>query len=1220
MHFNSPSLFAVDDLEAALESAPRRLVEPLFQPRPKILPCLDPFELGVMAVSKKPRKMERDGRLLLALLQRRRKRRHKHQFQDAAEESRIRKKKKQVISFLDCEKPYDCSITKAMHRASNEETAKPKSTGNKGPRDNFFAEKSTLLTQSYPSNNRHVDDAAELTATTEDATARSVTLAVHAADAVNTSADDMQFIKERFAASHVGEPRKNCIQNESLFADAVDEVLAEDDDSMGSSKSKSGALAKDNMPPWVSEQRETTTQRYNPQRKSTDTVRNFQPIPVGYETLATFHSERLKPPLGVAQFFQLPALATSMAKLSDFHQLLLQHCEMVKNTGFRSRSNKVASNQLGMRCRFCALKGIQLNQYPGGLDVIHLTFYKIGIKHLAGVGTKEGFVCPNIPNELRCKLQALHPMVIRQTTERGGFSIFQFFKRVASVCSIVQTRQGIKFSSDVSADELMDAPPPVKRPTGKSFGQLSIKQAAGKKTTDGSTETVEETPVEDTRKHQNKRTASKSNAKREAVCARGSEEDDRVYKHAVKKTSRRDTTVDGTSVDEESPTSADCFGTSAATSQLAAKRAGDSQQDSEEAAKKVVDAVVEHLSSNSDDSSFEAVEPAEGAAKNEAQHFAIQATQESNTLEERDDDSIELLDSNDASPSKQIWCSSDFEIFIKQTQAMGAPTAKNPGEKEERKYQNKAVLKVNVCDISDSSEDGEEDMAIYGVMSVSRKESPRRASIEVMDDESSNAMRVEILDSNVATKADKGMDSVAQSSSEHAGIPCVIKVKARAKSGHKSDHRSECMSTFFDERMKLGSLSLETNLQGSSRRVAKANSIVVPRSPSEGDNHTGGHFEILVTDASDSEGSTFTYKAESQVGQCERICKDAKMAEEIATFETQNNTSKRAPYSLTKFLNLWKMAESRGLGFTAKEVEKSKDFRRANHNVEKSDSDEQGQAQYGRILPKAMQKVFHDVMGLQPDSIFVDLGHGIGNTCLQAAFTVGCHSKGIELVDARYFASEAFNRCLAKAANIRRERRPHLWNHRAGLIELRHGRLENPAYHKWLTGRVHHVFVNNFADVFGERSAPKKTTITVDSRISAMFATMKPGSVMVTMHPMDALGLTRDTVLDHRQKHNLKTPHTSHAAFFELEKIELGPANKTVSWSANGTCDHTIWVYKYTRLEQANEHDDSVFLCTNHRCERAREAEAIPATINGENGLIMNACDCNFQAIRTRGR
>jgi cyclopropane fatty-acyl-phospholipid synthase-like methyltransferase len=60
-------------------------------------------------------------------------------------------------------------------------------------------------------------------------------------------------------------------------------------------------------------------------------------------------------------------------------------------------------------------------------------------------------------------------------------------------------------------------------------------------------------------------------------------------------------------------------------------------------------------------------------------------------------------------------------------------------------------------------------------------------------------------------------------------------------------------------------------------------------------------------------------------------------------------------------------------------------------------------------------------MGLTSGHTFMDLGHGIGNTCLQAAFTVGCKAKGVELVEARYYASEAFHRSIAKRANEARE-------------------------------------------------------------------------------------------------------------------------------------------------------------------------------------------------------
>ena len=199
---------------------------------------------------------------------------------------------------------------------------------------------------------------------------------------------------------------------------------------------------------------------------------------------------------------------------------------------------------------------------------------------------------------------------------------------------------------------------------------------------------------------------------------------------------------------------------------------------------------------------------------------------------------------------------------------------------------------------------------------------------------------------------------------------------------------------------------------------------------------------------------------------------------------------------------------------------------------------------------------------------------------------------------------------------------PSHWSRKAGLVELTHGRLEDPAHHQWLTEKRNCVFVNNFADVFGTRSDPKKATnqkraITVDSRIAAMFAKMLPGSVMVTLHPIGDLGLTRENVLEHRSKHKLKTPVPSNASFFSMEKIELGMARDTVSWSENGGCNRTIWIYKYTRLKQSSQ--EAVFLCTNQRhCDRARNATPVRATANGENGLIMKCCDCKVEAIKTR--
>lgn len=67
------------------------------------------------------------------------------------------------------------------------------------------------------------------------------------------------------------------------------------------------------------------------------------------------------------------------------------------------------------------------------------------------------------------------------------------------------------------------------------------------------------------------------------------------------------------------------------------------------------------------------------------------------------------------------------------------------------------------------------------------------------------------------------------------------------------------------------------------------------------------------------------------------------------------------------------------------------------------------------LLALLSQRIFRDMLHLKKNHIFADFGHGIGNACLQAAYTIGCEAKGIELVNARFYVSEALNRSLAKA-------------------------------------------------------------------------------------------------------------------------------------------------------------------------------------------------------------
>ena len=56
------------------------------------------------------------------------------------------------------------------------------------------------------------------------------------------------------------------------------------------------------------------------------------------------------------------------------------------------------------------------------------------------------------------------------------------------------------------------------------------------------------------------------------------------------------------------------------------------------------------------------------------------------------------------------------------------------------------------------------------------------------------------------------------------------------------------------------------------------------------------------------------------------------------------------------------------------------------------------------------------LLRLERQDIFLDVGHGIGNACLQAAYTVGCEARGIEVVQDRFNAGLQFLEGLEELA------------------------------------------------------------------------------------------------------------------------------------------------------------------------------------------------------------
>jgi cyclopropane fatty-acyl-phospholipid synthase-like methyltransferase len=60
-----------------------------------------------------------------------------------------------------------------------------------------------------------------------------------------------------------------------------------------------------------------------------------------------------------------------------------------------------------------------------------------------------------------------------------------------------------------------------------------------------------------------------------------------------------------------------------------------------------------------------------------------------------------------------------------------------------------------------------------------------------------------------------------------------------------------------------------------------------------------------------------------------------------------------------------------------------------------------------------------NILQLKDDDVFLDLGHGIGNICIQAAYTIGCEARGIELVKARHLVAKDVLRSLTESNAIR---------------------------------------------------------------------------------------------------------------------------------------------------------------------------------------------------------
>lgn len=316
------------------------------------------------------------------------------------------------------------------------------------------------------------------------------------------------------------------------------------------------------------------------------------------------------------------------------------------------------------------------------------------------------------------------------------------------------------------------------------------------------------------------------------------------------------------------------------------------------------------------------------------------------------------------------------------------------------------------------------------------------------------------------------------------------------------------------------------------------------------------------------------------------------------------------PYSLSQFIELLHYAEQAHGGASIEELEASK-------LVEKKPNSNTSEI-YGRMLPGATDKIFREFMNLQSMHTLIDIGHGIGNSCLQAAYTVGCTTRGIECHKTRNYVSQVLALRLEDAVQIHKERDKMKFT--PGSISFRHGDLQDYKHRKFLTKDITHIFFDNWNGVFnGERG----NYANLERYVAAWFAASPEGTIMITVSPLrSALGCLplKEAILA-RQKLGLPIQQATDASFYEVEEFDLGPVNEVYSFAA-GVADPNmkpqICCYLYLRTHQQSE--GASFLCNNPQCKKAMDAtpveaihyEEIKRKGKVEKAAVIGGCDCGI--------
>jgi hypothetical protein len=125
---------------------------------------------------------------------------------------------------------------------------------------------------------------------------------------------------------------------------------------------------------------------------------------------------------------------------------------------------------------------------------------------------------------------------------------------------------------------------------------------------------------------------------------------------------------------------------------------------------------------------------------------------------------------------------------------------------------------------------------------------------------------------------------------------------------------------------------------------------------------------------------------------------------------------------------------------------------------------------------------------------------------------------------------------------------------------------------------------------------------------------MAEGSVMVTLSDLN-LGATLTEANKWREDNGLKP--SLNASFFEVRRVELGPAGQVFSWSSS--CQTPAYAFVYKRVKQDPSEKGAVLMCSNKDCKHSSDGKIIPATALNQFGkVVLGSCNCKMSIRSSR--